>query len=98
MEVAIQVDTVPAFASVQEALAVLKSAMGYLAAADATQLPTAVQAQCLQDFEQVDAIGTVARAQMLAAFANARGYCEDADYSPLMWLVNQTLITKGCAA
>ena len=56
-------ETIPAFASVTEALAVLKSAMRYLAAADATQLPTSVQAQCLQDFEQVDAIGTVARAQ-----------------------------------
>jgi len=98
MEVAIQVDTVPAFASVQEALAVLKSAMGYLAAADATQLPTAVQAQCLQTFEQVDAIETAARSSMLSEFTDAQGYCEDADYSPLMWLVNQTLITKGCAA
>jgi hypothetical protein len=41
----IQVETIPTFASVTEALAVLKSAMGYLAAADVTQLPTTVQAR-----------------------------------------------------
>ncbi len=98
MEVRSQVDTVPAFASVQEALAVLKSAMEYLAAAGATQLPAAVQAQCLQTFEQVDAIETAARSAMLAGFTAAQGYCQDADYSPAMWLVNQTRITKGAAA
>ena len=98
MEVRSQVDTVPAFASVQEALAVLKSAMGYLAAADVTQLPTSVQAQCLQTLEQVDAIETAARSAMLAGFTAAQGYCEDADCSPTMWLVNQTRVTKGAAA
>ena len=98
MEVRSQVDTVPAFASVQEALAVLKSAMGYLAAADVTQLPTSVQTQCLQTLEQVDAIETAARSAMLAGFTAAQGYCEDADCSPTMWLVNQTRVTKGAAA
>ncbi len=97
MEVTSQVETAPAFGSVQEALAVLKSAMGYLAAVDATQLPTAVQAQCLQTFEQVDAIETAARAAILAGFTAGQGYCEDADYSPTMWLVNQTRITRGAA-
>ena len=57
-----------------------------------------MQAQCLQDFEQVDAIGTVARAQLLGTFAAQRGYCGDADYSVRMWLVNKTRVTKGCAA
>ena len=98
MEVTSQVETAPEFASVTEALAVLKSAMGYLAAADAAQLPTVVQAECLQGFEQVESIGTAARASFLSAFAQARGYCEDADYSPLMWLVNQTRVSRGCAA
>ncbi len=98
MEVTSQVETVPEFASVQEALTALKSAMGYLAAADVTQLPTAVKAQCLQTFEQVDAIETAARSSILAGFAAERGHCEDADYSPTMWLVNQTRVTKGAAA
>ena len=26
------------------------------------------------------------------------GYCQDADYSPLTWLVNRTQVTRGCAA
>jgi hypothetical protein len=93
-----RVSAVPPFASVTEALEALKSAMSYLAAADAAGLPTPVQAQCLQGFEQAESIGTAARARFLSAFTRARGYCEDADYSPVMWLVNHTRITRGCAA
>jgi hypothetical protein len=85
-------------ASAAEALAMLKSAAGYLAAADATQLPTGIQAECLQVLEQVDAIETVARASILGAFTAARGYCEDADHGPRSWLVNQCHITRGAAA
>ena len=51
-----------------------------------------------QGFEQVESTGTAARARFLSAFTQARRYCEDADYSPLMWLVNQTRVTRGCAA
>jgi hypothetical protein len=97
MEVRIQVNTAPTFASAGEALGMLKSAMGYLSAADPTQMPTGVQAQCLQVLEQVDAIGTAARACILGAFTAARGYCEDADYSPRTWLVNKTRVTGGSA-
>ena len=89
---------VPSFASADEALAALESALGYLAAADPAGLPAVVQARCLQGLERGDAVSTAARARLLAAFAQARGYREDADYSPLMWLVNQTRVTKGCAA
>ena len=91
-------ETVPAFASADDALAALESALGYLAAADVTQLPTEVQARCLRGLERGDAVSTAARAQLLSAFTRARGYCEDADYSPVMWLVNQTRVTRGCAA
>ena len=89
---------VPPFASVTEALEALTSAMSYLAAADAVGLPTPVQARCLQGFEQAELIGTAARARFLSAFTRARGYSEDAAYSPVMWLVNRTRVTKGCAA
>ena len=89
---------VPPFASVTEALEALESALGYLAAADAAQLPTVVQAECLRGLERGDAVSTAARASFLSAFTDARGYCEDADYSPLMWLVNQTRVSRGCAA
>jgi hypothetical protein len=85
-------------ASVTEALGMLTSAMGYLAAADATQMPASVQAECLAGLEQVDAIETAARASILAGFTAGKGYIEDGDYSPRAWLIHQTRITTGAAA
>ena len=73
--------------SAQEALAMLRSAMSYLSAADATQLAAETQAQCLLALEQVDAIETAARASLLGAFTAGQGYSADADYSPRAWLV-----------
>ena len=93
-----QVSTAPAFTSANQAVETLKSAMGYLAGIDATQLPTAEQAQILQGLEQVDAAEIAARASVLGGFTVNRGYCEDADDSPRTWLINQTRITKGAAA
>jgi len=68
----------------------LRSAMGYLAAADATQMAAETQAKCLLALEQLDAIETAARASILAAFTSAQGYSADADYSPRAWLINKT--------
>ena len=76
----------------------LRSAMGYLAAADATAMAVETQAQCLQILEQATAMGTAARASILAAFTAARGYSADADYSPKAWLIHKTGVTKGAAA
>src|ERR1022692_4021988 len=87
----------PPPASTSEALAMLTSAMTYLAAADATQLTASEQAECLQRLEQADAIETAARASVLGAFTAGQGYCEDADYSPRSLLIHQTRITKGAA-
>src|SRR6202453_325171 len=98
MEVTTQVSAVPAFASANQALEILKSAMGYLAGIDPTQMPAAEQAQILQGLEQVDAVETAARASVLGGFTTRRGYCEDADYSPRTWLIHQTRITRGAAA
>ena len=75
----------------------LKSAMGYLATADATAMAAQTQAQCLQALEQVNSIGTAARASILAAFTSGQGYCADANYSPRAWLINRTRVTKGAA-
>src|ERR1035441_3592298 len=85
-------------ASTREALAMLTSALGYLAAADATQMPASEQAECLAGLERADAIETAARASILGGFTAAKGYCEDADYSPRAWLIHKTRITKGAAA
>ncbi len=83
--------------SVSEALEMLESAMGYLAAADATAMAAEAQAQCLRGLERVTAIGTAARTSILGAFTSGQGYCGDADYSPRAWLINKTRITKGAA-
>src|ERR1039457_3730388 len=84
-------------ASTSEALAMLTSAMRYLAAADPTQLTASEQARCLQRLEQADAIEVAARANVLGAFTAGQGYCQDADYSPRSWLIHRTHVTKGAA-
>ena len=74
-------------ASAAEALGMLRSAMGYLAATDATAMAAETQAQCLLALEQLDAIETAARSSILAAFTSGQGYSADADYSPRAWLI-----------
>ncbi len=87
--------TLPASAS--EAMDMVHAGLGYLAAADATQLAAETQAQCLRMLEQANSMGTEARAAILAAFTSGQGYSADADYSPRAWLVNRTRVTKGAA-
>jgi uncharacterized protein DUF222 len=89
--------TVPAAADAAEALAMIRSGLSCLAAADATQMPTEVQARCLIALEQADAMSTAARASVLAAFTACRGYCEDGDYSARSWLIHHTRVTKATA-
>jgi hypothetical protein len=84
-------------ASTSEALGMLTSAMSYLAAADATQMPAAEQAQCLATLERLDGMETAARALILTAFTSSLGYREDGDYSPRSWLMHQTRVTLGTA-
>ena len=90
-------NTAPSFASAKEAAEVVRAGLGFLAAADATAMAAQTQAQCLQILEQATAMGTAARASILAAFTSGQGYCADADYSPKAWLINRTGITKGAA-
>ena len=90
--------TAPAFTSETDALQLLDSALGYLAAADPAQMPTDIQARCLTALERADARATAARASILAAFTASQGYCEDGDYSPRSWLIHQTRVTKATAA
>ncbi len=92
-----QAAVVPPPASAVQALGMLQSAMGYLAAADATAMAAETQARCLRVLEQVSSIGTAARTSILAAFTSGQGYSADADYSPRAWLIHQTRITRGAA-
>jgi hypothetical protein len=89
------VSTGPASAS--EAMEMVRVGLGYLAAADATAMAAETQAQCLRVLEQATAMGTAARASVLAAFTSGQGYSADADYSPRAWLINRTRISKGAA-
>ena len=87
--------TAPASAS--EAMDMVHAGLGYLAAADATGLPAGLQARLLAMLEQATAMGTAARAAILAAFTSGQGYAADADYSPRAWLISKTRVTKGAA-
>ena len=86
------------FASPQEALAVVRSAMSFLYATDATQLAADVQADALRELEQIDAVKTAVRASILGAFTSAQGHVRDADYSPRTWLMHKTRVSAGAAA
>src|SRR5215471_7438259 len=89
--------TVASPGSTAEALDMLRAAMAYLAAADATAMAAGEQARCLRVLEQVTASGTVARTSVLSAFTAGQGYSADADYSPRAWLIHQTGVTKAAA-
>jgi hypothetical protein len=73
----------------------VRAGLGYLAAADAAQLPAAAQAECLRELEQADAVATAARALMLAGFTAGQGYADDAAYSAVSWLMHRTGITRA---
>jgi len=75
----------------------VRAGLGYLAAADPGQLPAAVQAGCLRELEQHDAMATAARAGFLAAFTAGQGHAGDGDYSAVSWLIHRTGITRGAA-
>jgi hypothetical protein len=92
-----QISNGPSPLSTSEALGMLRTAMGYLAAADAAAMAAETQAQCLHALEQVNAMGTAARASILGAFTSGKGYSADGDYSPRSWLIHKTGITKGAA-
>src|SRR6266516_4249125 len=89
--------TAPAFASVGEALEMVRAGLGYLAAADAAQLPAAAQARVLRERERHDAVAAAARAGFLAAFTAGQGHAGDGDYSAVSWLIHRTGITRGAA-
>jgi hypothetical protein len=75
----------------------VRAGLGYLAAADAAQLPAATQAECLRELEQDAAALTAARAWILASFTAGQGPAGDGDYSAVSWLIHRTGITRGAA-
>lgn len=75
----------------------IRAGLGYLAAADAAQLSTATQAECLRELERTGAVATAARAWFLSSFTGGQGYSDDGDYSAVSWLMHRTEITRGAA-
>ena len=89
--------TAPVFASVSEAMDMVRAGLAFVAAADATELSTEEQAETLRDLERANSILSAARTCVLGTFTAGKGYSADADYSPRSWLMHQTGVTPGAA-
>jgi len=85
-------------ASAAEALEMLESAVGYLAAVDAAAMPTGALEECLRGLERVDAVAAAARGRLLAAFDAKDGSVGDGQRTTRTWLVHCTGVTRGQAA
>ena len=68
---------VPACASVGEALEMVRAGLGYLAAADATQLSAEAQAGCLRELEQDDAMVVVVDGEADSERGQGEKDCEE---------------------
>ena len=84
--------------TVAGALAGLRESLSLLARADATELTSAEQADCLRALEAADAMHTAARAAVLTAFTNGSGYEDDGHGSARTWLTWQARVTRGAAS
>ncbi len=84
--------------SAGEAIAMMLTALGWLAQADLASAPAAVQAQCLRGLERAQSVHAAARARALAAFTTAGGYELDGHGSPRTWLTWQTRVTRPAAS
>ncbi len=89
---------VPAPADADQAIAMARAGLVFLAVADPAAMAAEAQARYLRLLEQTDAIGTAARASILGAFTAGKGYTADGACSPRAWLIHQTGITRGAAA
>jgi hypothetical protein len=91
-----QVGAVESPVNTDQAVKMLRAAMGFLYA-NATEMVTDEQAQCLHALEQVNSMSIATRACVLGSFISGQGYAADADYSPRSWLIHRTRVTKGAA-
>ena len=89
--------TAPAFASVGEAVEVVRAGLAFVAAADAAGLTAEEQAGCLRGLEKANSAAVAARTSVLGAFTTGKGYAADADYSARAWLMHKTGITRGAS-
>src|SRR3984885_1402154 len=80
-----------------DAVAMVAAGLGWLAAADAASMPSAVQTDCLRGLERASSMHTAARSRVLSAFCAQGGYEDDGQGSVRTWLKWQTRITGGAA-
>jgi hypothetical protein len=66
--------TAPVFASVREAMDMVRAGLAFIASADATELPAEEQAEILRGLERVSSVVTAARTCVLGAFTAGKGY------------------------
>ena len=76
----------------------LESAMGFLAHADAAQMPAEALAECLRGLERTDAVEAAARGRLLVAFDAKNGHLADGQRTSRTWLIHSLQITTGQAA
>src|ERR1700722_2477817 len=88
--------TVPATAA--QALAMLESALGFLAADDPAALPAQAAADRLRILERADAVEAAVRARLLHAFDAQDGHLADGQRTTRAWLIHSTRVTRGQAA
>src|SRR6202012_468235 len=80
-----------------DALAMVRAGLTFLATADPSAMPTAVQAEVLTGLERAEAQLTAARAQVLAAFSDSPGYQAEGQFGPKPWLRAFTRVPRGGA-
>ena len=90
--------TTTAPANMDEALALMELGAGFLADADAAQLPTQALGRYLAVMERIGAIQAAARAGLLAGFDAKDGHLEDGQRTTRTWVVNELRVTRGQAA
>ena len=86
------------FASVDEAMDLVRSGLGYLARADVASLPAVTQARLLREFERAQSQHTAGRVRVLSAFTVQGAYADDGHGGPHPWLAWQTRVTARAAS
>ena len=65
--------TTPVFASVSEAMDMVRAGLAFIASADAAALSTEEQAETLRSLERASSVATAARTSVLTAFTARQG-------------------------
>ena len=87
---------VPAFSGTADAMATVRAGLGFLAAPTPPRCPPGA-GRVPADPGAGHALGTAARASILAAFTAAQGYHEDARVQPQVLADQPDRVTKGAA-